>query len=325
MNDYKVVKYTSVHYLEWNSFVSQSKNGTFLFHRDFMEYHKDRFEDFSLLIYIKNKLVALLPANKVGDVIYSHQGLTYGGLLLGDTTKFKTVLLLFQTLLKYFDSEGFYALKIKVIPNIYVKQPNDELLYILFLLQATLLKRDSLSVLNLKDRPKLSSDRKAGGKRGFKNGLVIKEVDTFDEFWNEILVRNLENKHQVLPVHTLKEIEFLKSKFPKNIRQFNVYNKEQIVAGTTIFETEQVAHSQYISGNENKNRLGSLDFLHLHLIETVFKDKKYFDFGISNENMGLHVNQGLQYWKEGFGARMVTQDFYEIKTKNYNLLNDVLV
>jgi len=290
-----------------------------------MEYHKDRFEDFSLLIYIKNKLVALLPANKVGDVIYSHQGLTYGGLLLGDTTKFKTVLLLFQTLLKYFDSEGFYALKIKVIPNIYVKQPNDELLYLLFLLQATLLKRDSLSVLNLKDRPKLSSDRKAGGKRGFKNGLVIKEVDTFDEFWNEILVRNLENKHQVLPVHTLKEIEFLKSKFPKNIRQFNVYNKEQIVAGTTIFETEQVAHSQYISGNENKNRLGSLDFLHLHLIETVFKDKKYFDFGISNENMGLHVNQGLQYWKEGFGARMVTQDFYEIKTKNYNLLNDVLV
>jgi len=322
---YKVVKYDESYYDLWNDFVDKAKNGTFLFHRDFMEYHKDRFEDFSLLIYSKNKLIALLPANIADGTVYSHQGLTYGGLLLDANVKFRVSIRLFQALLMYLDREGVYTLEIKMIPTIYVKQPNDELLYLMFLLQAKLLRRDSLSVLNLRDRPKVSSDRIAGKKRGFKQELTIKEVDEFDSFWNEILVKNLQNKHQAKPVHSLKEITQLKNKFSNNIRQFNVYKNGVIVAGTTIFETDQVVHSQYISGNEDKNRLGSLDFLHLNLIETIFKDKMYFDFGTSNENKGLNVNQGLQYWKEGFGARMVTQDFYEIATKNHILLNTVFI
>ncbi len=164
-----------------------------------------------------------------------------------------------------------------------------------------------------------------GVSRGQKQELNIKEVETFDEFWNEILIKNLEEKHQAAPVHSLEEISALKLNFPKQIRQFNVYINEKIVAGTTIFETKDVAHSQYISGNSDKNRLGSLDFLHFHLIETVFKDKMYFDFGTSNENNGKNINAGLQYWKEGFGARTITQDFYSVETKNHQLLETVML
>ena len=144
-------------------------------------------------------------------------------------------------------------------------------------------------------------------------------------FWNEILIPNLSEKHQAKPVHSLDEIQYLHSKFPKNIRQFNVYQNDKIVSGTTIFETNLVAHSQYISGNSDKNELGSLDFLHDYLISNVFKDKKYFDFGISNENQGQNINQGLLFWKEGFGARTIVQNFYEIETKNYPLLESVLI
>ena len=46
-----------------------------------MEYHADRFTDYSLLVYDGNKLLALLPANRSGDVLYSHAGLTYGGVI----------------------------------------------------------------------------------------------------------------------------------------------------------------------------------------------------------------------------------------------------
>ena len=35
----------------WDQFVAQSKNGTFLFQRNFMDYHADRFFDCSLMIY----------------------------------------------------------------------------------------------------------------------------------------------------------------------------------------------------------------------------------------------------------------------------------
>ena len=141
----------------------------------------------------------------------------------------------------------------------------------------------------------------------------------------EILIPNLKQKHQAKPVHTIDEISFLKSKFPNNIRQFNVYKEDKIVAGTTIFESENVAHSQYISGNSNKNELGSLDFLHNYLISNVFKEKDFFDFGISNENQGKNINQGLLSWKEGFGSRTIVQNFYEIETKNYSLLENVLL
>ena len=84
MNQYTVKKYTENDYAIWNDFIEHAKNATFLFHRDFMEYHKDRFEDYSLLVFDGEKLVAVLPANKNGETLYSHQGLTYGGLVYSD-------------------------------------------------------------------------------------------------------------------------------------------------------------------------------------------------------------------------------------------------
>jgi hypothetical protein len=64
--------------------------------------------------------------------------------------------------------------------------------------------------------------------------------------------------------------------------------------------------------------------LHYHLITDVFSAKCFYDFGISNENQGRKLNNGLSYWKESFGASTIVQDFYEVKPVNYNLLETVL-
>ena len=290
-----------------------------------MEYHQDRFDDYSLLIFKENKLVAVLPANIEGEILYSHQGLTYGGLVFTKDLKFKSVLIIFKEILLYLNNNNISILNLKCLPSIYNKLPSEEIDYIMFLLEAELTRRDILSVIDNRERIKLSKDRREGVKRGIKNNLVIKEVDGFEVFWNSILAVNLKEKFNVKPVHSLTEINKLKKKFPKQIRQFNVYKDDKIVAGSTIFETEQVAHSQYISGNKEKNELGSLDFLHEYLINDVFKNKRFFDFGISNENKGKNINEGLLYWKESFGARTITQNFYTLKTSNYNLLNDVFL
>ncbi len=325
MQDYRIVKYSSFYYNEWNEFVKYAKNATFLFHRDFIEYHSDKFEDYSLLIFRKDKLVALLPANREGNHVYSHQGLTYGGLILARDVKFEIVLYIFKGLLIYLNNKTIKTLVLKQIPLIYKVLPSEEVIYLLFLLKSNLIRRDTLSVIDLSERLEISNNRMEGFKRGIKCALTVKEEDSFELFWNVILIENLKNKHNIQPVHSLEEIMLLKMRFPNNIRQFNVYNGDKIVAGTTIFESKYVAHSQYISGDENKNSLGSLDYLHEHLINNVFKNKKYFDFGTSNENNGLNVNKGLQYWKEGFGARTITQDFYKIETGNYKLLESVMI
>ncbi len=326
MKNYIVRKYQSTDYSTWNEFVATAKNATFLFHRDFMEYHSDRFQDFSLLIFDENQnLKAILPANRVEDVLHSHQGLTYGGLVINQKTKLQEVIEITFNMLRFLNENGISTLNLKQLPSFYAKFPSEEMEYLSFILNAELVRRDSLSVIALQSNFSYNKGRIEGIRKGFENSLVCKEESSFESFWNEILIPNLAKKHGAKPVHSLNEITFLKSKFSKNIRQFNVYKNDKIVAGTTIFESNSVVHSQYISGNSNKDELGILDFLHNYLIHEVFPKKDFFDFGISNENNGKNINHGLLFWKESFGARTVVQNFYEIETNNYSLLENVLL
>ena len=325
MKNYSVRKYEVTDFQLWNSFLTKAKNATFLFHRDFMEYHKNKFSDFSLLVFENEKLVAVLPANREDDTVFSHQGLTYGGLVYCQKTKLISIITIFKAVLQFLNQNNIPTLVLKKIPSIYNEFPSDDILYPLFLVKSKLIRRDTMSVINLKQRVAISKGRLEGINKGIQNRLKIVEEQNFDAFWNEILIPNLKIKHQVQPVHTLEEIKMLNIRFPNNIRQFNVYSNDKIVAGTTIFETENVAHSQYISGDNTKNELGSLDYLYHYLILNVFKDKNYFDFGTSNENQGKNINGGLNFWKESFGASTICQDFYEINTANFNLLENIVL
>ncbi|QBN20065.1 GNAT family N-acetyltransferase [Flavobacterium nackdongense] len=325
MKNYYVKQYQKIDYSDWNSFIGQAKNATFLFHRDFMEYHQDRFEDYSLIVLDGEKWVAVLPANRVGNEIFSHQGLTYGGLIYNEKHKLASVIAIFKSVLSFLNDNSIEKLQVKLMPSIYHQKPAEELNYALFLVGAQLIRRDTLAVLDLSQENNLSKLRKRSIQRGISNDFTIREVDDFEDFWNEILIPNLAQKHQAKPVHSLEEIIKLKALFPKNIRQFNVYENGIIVAGTTIFGTSTVAHCQYISGKEDKNELGGLDYLFQQLISETFKNKCFFDFGISNENQGRKLNNGLSYWKESFGASTIVQDFYEVETSNYGLLDTVLL
>lgn len=325
MKNYSVKLYQKSDYKNWNDFIVQAKNATFLFHRDFMEYHSDRFQDYSLIVLDGKKWVAVFPANVVGNDVFSHQGLTYGGLIYNEKLKLASVIAIFKCVLSFLNDNEKQKLQLKLIPSIYHQKPAEELHYALFLAEAQLIRRDSMSVIDLSKSFSLSKLRKRGVKNGINNGLVIKEVDGFSEFWNEILILNLAQKYQAKPVHSLVEITKLKALFPSNIRQFNVYQDRVIIAGATIFVSNNVAHCQYISGKEDKNELGGLDLLFQHLITETFKNKAFFDFGIANEGQGRKLNEGLSYWKESFGASIIVHDFYEVKTSNYFLLDSVVI
>ena len=325
MDNYEIRKYQPSNKSTWDNFVKKAKNATFLLQRDFMDYHSDRFDDHSLLVYNNEKLVAVLPANLKDGVLHSHQGLSYGGLVLGLKTTFQETLLIFQSILIFVETEGIAILNLKLLPKIYNRLPSDEMDYLLFLTNAKLTRRDLSSCVSNENRLKIeSSNRLRGIKKGVKNELLVREESSFDSFWKDVLEPNLKQIHDQKPVHSLDEISLLKSYFPQNIRQFNVYKEEEIVAGATVFETAEVAHAQYISANELGRKTGGLDFLFNHLL-SHFSHKKYFDFGISNEAQGMKVNKGLISWKESFGGRGITHDFYEIKTENHHLLNDILI
>jgi hypothetical protein len=325
VKNYTVKRYESKYYPLWNTFITEAKNATFLFHRDFMEYHKDRFHDFSLMVFDGDKLVAVLPANKIDDVIHSHQGLTYGGLVLDKKAKLYSTIYLFKAILKFLSENNILKLTIKELPFFYCSTFSDEINYLMYICKSNLTMKNNISVIPLMHNITISKSRRQCINRGKKNNLIIKEETNFDFFWNEILIPNLKEKYNATPVHTAEEIILLQNRFPENIRHFNVYHENKLVCGSTVFTTDKVVKPQYISGNEKNNELGSLDFLYDFLIKEVAKGKEYFDFGPSHENNGKNIVASINFWKESFGAKSVVQDFYEVETKNYSLLESVLI
>lgn len=308
---FEVIRYSAEHKSAWNQFVLNSKNSTFLFDRNYMNYHSDRFEDNSLMIYRKGKLYSLLPANKVGDVLHSHQGLTYGGLLMNDKVTVSESIEVFQVINVYLRECGFTKVVYKPIPFIYHQHPAQEDLYALFrTTRAKITGRNISSTIIQSDKIKFIESRKSGIRKALANEIIIRQSSDLSDFW-EILDTNLKTKYGVAPVHSLSEMQLLQSRFPQNIKLYLAYKGGIALGGTLLYITKQVVHTQYISANMEGKDLGVLDLLFDYLINHEYTNYPYFDFGQSTEQMGNLLNESLIFQKEGFGGRGLCYDIYE--------------
>ena len=306
----EVIRYSEKQKSPWDAFVKESKNGLFFFQRDYMDYHSDRFLDHSLIFTRKNHIVAVFPANERGKEVYSHGGLTYGSLIISQRTKSIEVLEIFSALKAYYSSNGFQKLTYKAIPYIFSDQPFQEDLYALFINNAQLFRRDISSVISVKNRLPLAKSPAKKLKDCSALNLEIVENKNFENYWQlltQILVR-----HNATPTHSLEEIQRLASLFPENIKLFEIHENGYLICGSVIFDFGNVAHTQYLANSERGRAIGALDYLIIKLIENQFQKKEYFSFGISTENQGLFLNEGLINQKEMYGGRAVCNDFYEI-------------
>ena len=317
----------------WDAFVESSKNGTFLLKRNFMDYHSDRFFDCSLLVYAgispdgefkesgltTKDLVAVFPANwdKESQTVYSHQGLTYGGLIVLPEVTQKEVLDMMQAILQYYrDYMQAVRLVYKPIPYIYSSVPSGEELYALFRAGARLTRRLVSTCVSMRNPMKMATLRMRQARKAVDHGFYIDriiegDIETLREYWT-LLEGVLEKYHNARPTHTLQEMALLMSQFPKNIRLYIVRHEKRIVAGVVVFECRKVAHVQYIASGEEGRTYGALDLLFRHLINERYKQYDYVDFGTSNEDGGRYLNEGLIHQKEGFGGRAVCYDTYEV-------------
>lgn len=317
--------YTDDWEIKWNEFVEQSRNATFLFDRKYMNYHQDRFKDVSLLFLSdKNKLMGLLPASffssKTGEAISSHAGLTYGGFLLGKDTSASDVEQMMLMAIEYYKSLSIKTLLYKPIPYIYSAYPSQEDLYFLHKMNAVLVGRALSSAIYLPDRLPFSELRRRKIKKAGAEDLRYENVsyssenkNVWSSYW-ALLSQVLTERHGVMPVHSLEEMSLLAEKFPQNIHLFVAMDSDdKICAGTVVYESNFVAHLQYIACSDYGLYLNALDGLIAHLITDVFPYKRYLDFGISTEENGTLLNHGLIFQKQGFGGRGICYDCYKIE------------
>lgn len=308
----EIKRYNATFKQEWDSFVRASRNGTFLLCRDFMDYHSDRFTDLSFMFYNDSTLVAVMPGNESDGVCYSHQGLTYGGLIMSPESTAAEVLCVFDLLLQTLRHQGFSRMVYKAIPYIYHKSPSDEDLYALFRAGAVLSARYLSSALSLSDSLSYARTRKNGLKKASKHGLIVGLSEDYKAFW-QILSHNLDEKYNTDPVHSLAEIQMLKDRFPDEIRLYAAFDGNgTMLAGTVAFITDTLVHLQYTAGSVEGKKCGAVDLLVDHIITEVSVGKRYFDYGHSNEQGGAYLNEKLIYQKEGFGARGIACDIYTI-------------
>lgn len=316
MSNYTVKKYHKTDYQLWNDFLNQAKNATFLFHRDFMEYHKDRFEDFSLLIFENEKLRAILPANKKGNSVYSHQGLTYGGFVFALKLNAQKVEKILDSVLSFFKENAIETFYYKPIPDFYFSKGNQEIDFFLFKRNAVLDRKEMNMAINLQSLLHISKSKLKHFRRIENLDLDIVEEQDFQPFWQLVLEPRLLEKFNTKPVHTKEEMALLKQNFPENIKQFSVYRNEEIIAGITIFETENVVKSQYGATSKIGEEFRALDFLFINLIHKYKrKGKHFFDMGIVNEENESGYHPGLLKQKEELGCSVYNQDFYKIDIK----------
>lgn len=295
----------------WNSFVSKARNATFLFDRNYMDYHADRFEDNSFMFYHKGKLKAVLPANVAGDTLYSHQGLTYGGLLLDKKATVEDVLECFDSLNSWLRENGISKVVYKALPWIYQQYPSEEDLYALtWKCKAQLISRDIASTIVVDNKLKFAESRKSGIRKALSLNIEVGESNDVDGFWH-VLEDNLGNRYNAKPVHTANEMKLLMSRFPNSIKLYVAKMNGEIVGGTLIYVTPQVVHTQYISASVEGKKHGALDLLFDYIINKVYANCRYFDFGKSTEQGGAYLNEPLIFQKEGFGGRGVCYDWYQ--------------
>lgn len=312
MKNYTVRLYQQSEFETWNAFIDKAKNATFLFHRHFMGYHKDRFEDFSLIVENDSKWIAVLPANVVGSQVFSHQGLTYGGLVYDEKLDTENVRLVWNEILNFLKIEHKTSLNYKSILSFYTQNSADEMPYFLFQNKANLFRKDLNLAIDFTKKWSVSKSKMKHFRRISEMDLDIRQDQNFEAFWNQVLIPRLAEKHQAKPVHSLVEIEKLAADFPENIVQYNVYFEDEIIAGITLFQFKNGVKSQYGATTVLGEKYRALDFLFITLIEN-FKDKvSFFDMGTVTENNELGYNPGLLKQKEELGCSVYTQDFYSI-------------
>lgn len=309
----RIERYTLAHKDVWDSFVKESKNGTFLFLRDYMDYHANRFPDHSLLAFSdEGKLLAILPATaKDKTHITSHAGLTYGGLVMSRQSTIVEVCRILESMLIYLREEGFKEFIYKAVPHIYHQLPSEEDLYALTqVCRATLVKRMASTVIDFSNQLPIRERRQRYIRAALRKGLEIVSSTDFAAFW-PILNETLKRKYQALAVHTLDEIKLLHSHFPNNIHLWLAQQEGETLSGAVLFVTDTCVHAQYLCSSPRGDDFHANEVMVNHILQH-YSPLHYFDFGTSADTGAYGLNESLIAAKQSYGCRTIVYDTYKI-------------
>ena len=301
----KIIKYNQNYEKIWDEFVKTSKNGNIFHTRKFLSYHpKDRFKDESILIYKKNKLIAVFGAIEFENKIISHRGSTYGGLVVGVKNRLNDTLEIWQKIIEYYNK----TIEFRKCEYIFDNYPSREVEFSAKKLGFYEVNEELSTCLDL-DCINLTKGRKWAVTK-CKDLKVIYDDNDYKSYYN-ILNNNLK-KYNTISTHSLSEMIKLKQLLPNNYFLVTIYKDGKMIAGIwLVLATNKTAHTFYIAQNYDFSEYQPLSCIVKKIIEYLKnKNFKYLNFGISTENGGEYLNKGLFEFKESFGGFGVSRFYF---------------
>lgn len=323
-HDVRVRRYAPRDADAWTTLLRRSGTGLFIFERPYMDYHADRFSDHSLIVESGTEIVGVFPACEAGARrVVSHGGLTFGGLRLHAGAPQTLAVESARAIRDYYRELEYDEIAVKQVPSMFSAAACDGETYAYWLLGAETTRVDVNFLVDLAAQAPLQERRLRSSRRATRDGVVVAESQDVEAYWAEVLVPVLRDRHGVAPVHSVKEIQLLRERFPRNMRLFVARREGVLLGGTLLYDYGSVLHAQYIGANQAGKKHGVLDLLFHELVAAPPTGARYLSFGIATEARGMLLNVGLADWKEGFGARPVPHEEKLIRTDGSRSLGGI--
>ena len=295
----------------WDCFVAQARNRSFLFFRAYMDYHGDKFVDHSMIASRDGNVIALLPAIQAGEILHSHQGLTFGGIIVTPSFRMEHALALVDALVVYCKSNGLSRLIYRPAPQCYHQMPTDEDIVALIGAGATISDARGTSVLDLAAPYKMTRGRKRELNVAASSGIIITRDEDFAGFMS-LCAGFLERRHGATPVHTGEEMVRLAKRFEHNIKLYAARRDGLIVAGVIVYDNPTCVRLQYVATTDDGSGSGAVSLLYDHIAKEHSPVRRWLDFGPSVDPKTHAVNSNLTFYKESFGARTLAQLTFQL-------------
>ncbi len=305
-----------------DAFVAGSRNGTIFHTRKFLAYHPaERFQDASLLFTDDNQLTGVLPAAVKDNILYAHPGASYGGLVVKPETTVKETGEMLTALLSYAKEKKYAGISMLRLPPASLQKAfSEDQQYWLMQQGYTLTKCEMDGAIDLRGMKEADILESLTGKcrnmvrQAERAEVNVRLTEDFASFW-PILESVLTGRHGTKPTHTLAEIQKLHELLPKGFRLLGAFIGKQMVGGIVLVTIHDKAlYTLYMAQEYAHQEHHPMHLLLAEAMKLAIREKKnVLHLGVSTEDGGRKVNEGLFFFKESFGCRPVRRETWEIK------------
>jgi lipid II:glycine glycyltransferase (peptidoglycan interpeptide bridge formation enzyme) len=218
---------------------------------------------------------------------------------------------------EYLEKKGIQKIDMTPSPFFYGIKENQHIDFILSRENFTFKKREMSSVIpvdhDIQDViASLDPSVRRAVRKAEKCGVIIKQDDSVKSYgvYHDILSKNLLEKHNVKPVHTLAEMCDLKKRFPEKITLFTASLNNSIIGGIWIFRVNpKVAVAFYIAQLYEYQETRAVNLLYAETLRQVrLWGHDYYELGLFSVNM--NPNYGLGRFKESYGGVGLFRDYF---------------